>query len=156
QAKGYIDRLSKMSDTEIERLAETDGWGDAQHFVLGKSLVGGNVTGDIFEGVTADAIPFQHPAIPSEPKRPELSVELAGPWNFHEQFRRAHGLTNLPHPEPPEIALQLGTTLAIPLWVRNGTPSTQEITLAVDPPSGWTIVSGTGKFTAAAKETSAT
>src|SRR5438445_2117246 len=51
QAKSYIDRLGKMSDAEIEKLASTDGWGDAQHFVLGKSLVGGTVTGDVFEGI---------------------------------------------------------------------------------------------------------
>jgi len=155
QAKGYIDRLGKMSDAEIEKLAETDGWGDAQHFVLGKSLVGGSVTGDMFEGVTADSIPFRRPEIAPEPLHVELSVELAGPWSFYAQFRREHGLTNLPHPEPPEIALQLGTTLVIPLWVHNATSSAQEITFAVDPPGGWTVVSGTGKFSIGAKETAA-
>ena len=154
QAKGYIDRLSKMSDAEIEKLAQT-GWGDAQHFVLGKSLVGGSVIGDVFEGITPGAIPFQHPALVAEPQHPDLSVELAGPWNFYAQFRRAHALTHLPHPEPPEIALQLGTTLVIPLWVRNSTASAQEITLAADLPSGWTLLSGTGRFSVAAKETAA-
>jgi hypothetical protein len=155
QAKSYIDRLGKMSDAEIEKLAATDGWRDAIHFVLGKSLVGGSVTGDIFEGVTPGAIPFQHPALVAEPQHPDLSVELAGPWNFYAQFRRAHALTHLPHPEPPEIALQLGTTLVIPLWVNNATSSTQEITLAADLPSGWTLQSGTGKFSVAAHETAA-
>ncbi len=48
-------------------------------------------------------------------------MELAGPWSFYADFRRAHGLNHLPHPEPPEIALQVGTTLVIPLWVRNPT-----------------------------------
>jgi LmbE family N-acetylglucosaminyl deacetylase len=155
QAKGYIDRLGKMTDAEIERLAQTDGWGDAQHFVLGKSLVAGTVTGDIFEGITPDAIPFARPQTMPEAALPDLSVELAGPWDFYAQFRRAHGLTNLPHPEPPEIALQLGTILVIPLWARNRTPSPQEFTLAADLPAGWTLQSGTGKFTVAAKQTGA-
>jgi LmbE family N-acetylglucosaminyl deacetylase len=155
QAKGYIDRLSKMSDAEIEKLAATDGWRDAIHFVLGKSLVGGSVTGDIFEGVTAGAIAFQHPALVVEPEHSELSVELAGPWNFYAQFRRAHALAHLPHPEPPEIALQLGTTLVIPLWVHNPTAAPQEIRLAADLPSGWTLESVAGKFSVAAKETAA-
>jgi LmbE family N-acetylglucosaminyl deacetylase len=153
QAKGYIERISKMSDAEIEKLAQTDGWGESQHFVRGKSLVGGSVTGDMFEGITPDAIPFARPEISPEPQHAGLSVELAGPWDFYAQFRRVHGLTQLPHPEPPEIALQLGTTLVIPLWVRNQTASVQEFTLAVDLPAGWTVQSGTGKFRVAAKQT---
>jgi LmbE family N-acetylglucosaminyl deacetylase len=152
QAKGYIDRISKMSDAEIEKLAQTDGWGESQHFVRGKSLVGGSVAGDIFEGITPDAIPFVRPEVSLEPAHPELSVELAGPWSFYAEFRRVHGLTHLPHPEPPEIALQLGTTLVIPLWVRNQTASAQEFTLAVDLPDGWTVQSGAGKFSVAAKQ----
>ena len=82
----------------------------------------------------------------NEPQKPELSVELGGPWSFYAEFRRAHGLTHLPHPEPPEIALQVGTTLVIPLWVRKQTSSAQEITLAAELPSGWTVQSGAGKF----------
>jgi len=62
---------------------------------------------------------------------------------------------NLPHPEPPEIALQGHTTLVIPLWVRNRTGKTQEISLAASLPAGWTTQSGTGKFTVAAKQVAA-
>ena len=82
-------------------------------------------------------------------------MELGGPWSFYAEFRRAHGLTHLPHPEPPEIALQVGTTLVIPLWVRNQTSSAQEITLTAELPSGWTVQSGAGKFSIAAKQTAA-
>ena len=82
-------------------------------------------------------------------------MELAGPWSFYADFRRAHGLSHLPHPEPPEIALQVGTTLVIPLWVRNPTSAAQEITLAADLPAGWTLQSGAGKFSIGAKQTAA-
>ncbi len=64
QAKGYIDSISKMSDAEVEKQVSSE-WGEAQHFVLGKSLVGGSVTGDIFEGVKPDAIPFVPPERPA-------------------------------------------------------------------------------------------
>jgi len=124
--------------------------------VLGKSLVGGSVTGDIFDGVTPGAISFAGPEVSPEPPRPELSVELGGPYSFYAEFRRAHGLTNLPHPEPPEIALQAPGTLVIPLWVLNRTAKTREITLSVALPTGWTTQDGTGKFTAAAKQVAAT
>jgi LmbE family N-acetylglucosaminyl deacetylase len=155
QAKVYLDRIAGMDDVQRQKLAETDGWEGAQQFVRGKSLVGGSITGDIFEGVTTGAIPFARAELLPEPTHPELSVELGGPWSFYADFRRTHGLAHLPHPEPPEIALQGHTTMVIPLWVRNGTGKTQEISLAAALPAGWTIESGTGKFTVMAKQVAA-
>jgi len=157
QAKSFLDKIAQMDEAQIEKMATSDGgWSDAQKFVLGKSLVGGSVTGDIFDGVTPGAIPFARPDVSPEPARPELSVELGGPYSFYAEFRRAHGLTNLPHPEPPEIAMQGHTTLGIPLWVRNRTVKTQEISITASLPAGWTLQNGTGKFTVAAKQVAAT
>jgi len=152
QAKSFLDRLNKMDDAAIEKMAAADGWADVQRFVLGKSLVGGSVTGDIFENITADAIPFSRAEISAEAERAGVSVELGGPWSYYAEFRRAHGLGSLPHPEPPEIALQAGGSLVIPLWLRNGTPGAREVTLSADLPAGWTLQSGAGKFTLAAKQ----
>src|SRR5216684_2292665 len=156
QAKSFLDKLAQMDEAQIEKMATSDNfWTEALHFVLGKSLVGGSLTGDVFEGITPGAIPFARPEVSPEPARPELSVELAGPYSFYADFRRAHGFTNLPHPEPPEIALQGHTTMVIPLWVRNRTAKTQAISLAASLPAGWTLQSGTGKFTVAAKQVAA-
>jgi LmbE family N-acetylglucosaminyl deacetylase len=157
QAKSFLDKVAQMDEAQIEKMATSDSfWTESLHFVLGKSLVGGTVTGDIFENITPGEIPFARPDVSGEPAHPELSVELGGPYSFYAKFRRAHGLTNLPHPEPPEIALQGHTTLAIPLWVRNQTGKTQEISLAAVLPTGWTLQNGTGKFTVAAKQVAAT
>jgi LmbE family N-acetylglucosaminyl deacetylase len=157
QAKGFLDQLKKMSEADIEKMMSSGNWwGEAQHFVLGKTLIGGSVTGDIFENIAPGAIPFARPSVPPEPQRPEVSVELAGPWSFYADFRREHGLTHLWHPEPPEIALQAGTSLVIPLWLRNETAAPREINLKVDLPAGWTLQSGDGKFIVAAKEVAAT
>jgi hypothetical protein len=131
-----------------------DGWTDVQRVVLGKSLAGGSATGPVFEGVTAEAIPFRREAFSVEAGPAELSVTLAGPWDFYAEFRRAHGLGHLPHPEPPEMALQAGTSLVIPLWLRNPTGASREVTLSADLPAGWTVSNGTGKFVVAAKQTS--
>ena len=156
QSKAMAESLKGMSDAALEKLMTTEGyWSDSLRFVLGKSLVGGSATGDVFENVSGDAIEFRRPEIGPEPQKPELSVELGGPWSFYADFRRAHGLTHLPHPEPPEIALQAGTTLVIPLWLRNQTSSPREITLTGELPSGWTVQSGAGKFSIAAKQTAA-
>jgi LmbE family N-acetylglucosaminyl deacetylase len=154
QAKSYLDSLSKLSEAELEKKAISDGWGDAQRFVLGKSLVGGSVTGDVFENVKPGGIAFARPDVSPEPAPPEVSVALAGPWSFYDEFRRAHGLT-LWHPEPPEIALQAGTSLVIPLWLRNKTAAVREIVLTADLPAGWKLTGGTGKFVVAAKQAAA-
>jgi uncharacterized membrane protein len=82
-------------------------------------------------------------------------VELAGPWKFYAEFRGAHQLVHLPHPEPPEIALQAGASLVIPLWVHNPTDASQEVTLRADLPAGWTVSNGAGKVVVAAKQTAA-
>ena len=155
QAKSYLDSLGKLSEAELEKKAVADGWGDAQRFVLGKSLVGGSATGDIFENIKPEAIPFVRPTISPKPEQPELSLELGGPWSFYHDFRRAHGLMHLWHPEPPEIALQAGTTLVIPLWLRNERSGPQEVTLIANLPAGWKLQSGAGKFVVAAKEVAA-
>ncbi|MGB9459609.1 MAG: PIG-L family deacetylase [Candidatus Acidiferrum sp.] len=156
QAKSFIDSLSKMDEAQIEKLVASDGfWSNGISFVLGKSLVGGSVTGDIFEGITPGAIAFARTEVTPAPARPEISVVLAGPWNYYAEFRWAHGLTNLPHPEPPEIALQAGTELVIPLWLGNSSSAAQEINLTVRVPSGWTVGGGGGKFVVPAKQTAA-
>jgi LmbE family N-acetylglucosaminyl deacetylase len=157
QAKSFADRLDKMDDAAIEKMMQADGWADEQRFVLGKSLVGGSVTSPIFENVTSDPIPFHREAFTAGAgDGSELSVELAGPWRFYAEFRAAHGLTHLPHPEPPEIALQAGTSLVIPLWVRNPTAENKEFALTADLPAGWTVASGAGKFVVGAKQTAGT
>jgi len=156
QAKAYLDSLAKMDEAQIEKMAlSPDGWGDAQRFVLGKSLVGGSVTGDIFENIAAGAIPFARPNFSSGPAPLEVAAELAGPWSFYAEFRRSHGLSHLPHPEPPEFAVQEGTTLIVPLWIRNQTPASREFTLTAELPAGWTAQDGIGKFVVAAKQVAA-
>jgi hypothetical protein len=56
----------------------------------------GSVTGDIFEGITPGAIAFARPQAQAAPELPDVAIELAGQWNFYAEFRRAHGLENLP------------------------------------------------------------
>jgi LmbE family N-acetylglucosaminyl deacetylase len=155
QAKSFVDQLNKMDDAAIEKMMAADGWTDVQRFVLGKSLVGGSVTGPVFENITADAIPFRREAFSSQPATTDLSVELAGPWKFYAEFRRAHGLEHLPHPEPPEIALQAGASLVIPLWVHNSTGMNRTVTLSTELPDHWVVSSGAGKVIVAAKQTAA-
>jgi len=78
QAKSFWIKVAQMDEAQIEKMATSDSfWTEALHFVLGKSLVGGSVTGDIFDGITPGAIPFARPEVSPEPAPLELSVELA-------------------------------------------------------------------------------
>jgi LmbE family N-acetylglucosaminyl deacetylase len=156
QANDFAETLRGLSEARLDKLITSAGyWSEALLFVRGKSLVGGAAAGDVFENVTSDAMAFARPEVVAEPHAAELAVELGGPWSYYAEFRRAHGLNHLPHPEPPEIALQVGTTLVIPLWVRNQTAAAQEITLSADLPAGWSVQSGAGKFSIGAKQTAA-
>jgi hypothetical protein len=126
------------------------------------------MTGDIFEKITPGAIPFASPHGRPEnhenrrmdSKEPAqtprgLSIRMGGPWSFYADFRQEHGIAGLPHPEPPEIALQAGTALVIPLWVTNETAATRQFTLSVDVPAGWAIANGAGTFSIGANQTDA-
>src|SRR5215475_10110568 len=77
QAKSFADQVHKMDDAAIEKMMQADGWADSQSFVLGKSLVGGSVTGDVFENIASDAIPFSRSAIAPKPTTADMSIELA-------------------------------------------------------------------------------
>jgi len=72
QAKGFIDSLAKMDEAQIEKMVTSDSfWSSGISFVRGKSLVGGSVRGDIFEGITTDAIRFARPEVASAPAQPD-------------------------------------------------------------------------------------
>jgi LmbE family N-acetylglucosaminyl deacetylase len=141
QEKKYIDSLATMSGQELEKQA-TDGWGSAQTFVLGKSLVGGSVTGDIFENISASpAVPAPQ-VFPSASVPTQVSIKLGGPWSFYSDFRLAHGLERLPKLDVPEIGVAAGGTVEIPVWLDNPTNGAQEIKLSVSVPNGWTVNNG--------------
>jgi LmbE family N-acetylglucosaminyl deacetylase len=108
------------------------------HLIFGKSLVGGSLTGDVFEGVKANkavrfaAVPGFHDDDQAQP------LELAGPWRFYTQFWSAHGIENISQLLPvPEIGAGFGKTLHIPLLIRNEGASDQEMRLVAKLPPGW-------------------
>lgn len=144
QYRSYIEGLKKLDEKKTAE--QEQNWGGPISFTLGKSLVPGSVTGDVFEGITAGPIAFMPFAREPNEKPPALSVELGGPWGFFEKFRRAHGITKLPKPSTPEIAIKRGATLMIPLELHNHTDSTKSISIALKLPDGWTNASGTGSL----------
>lgn len=153
QAKAFIDSLTKMDDAQLQKMAQS-GWANPRTFILGKSLVGGTVTGEIFEGISPGAIeaPSHYSGTPLQKTKEEtFTFLLAGPWLFYDHFRLAHKLEHLPQADPPEIAVQEKTTFYVPLYIRNNNSSEQQVTLSIDMPADWKLKSDT-KYLLRAKE----
>jgi len=128
------------------------GWASDRHLILGKSVVGGSVTGDVFEHV--------YPRTLDDPTsvaaEPGLTVELGGPWSFYRDFRQAHGLERLPQIEVPEIGVAEGKTLEVPLLIHNTSRSAKSVVLSAVVPPEWVIRKGGSRYSIAPRETEAT
>jgi LmbE family N-acetylglucosaminyl deacetylase len=115
--------------------------------IFGKSLVGGSVTGDVFEGVMPDPIAFA----PVRGYQPEthtgLSLELGGQFLFYRNFWAAHNIERLANLMPvQEMGVTPGGDLPVPLLMHNYTDSPARIDLTVELPSGWTERAGSGQY----------
>lgn len=157
QAKALIDSVSKMDEAQIQKMAaENRWWMTPRRFILGKSLVGGSTTGDIFEGISPGAIePAGRRAEISKPfdktRDSGFTLQLGGPWGFYDRFRRAYSLEHIPQANPPEIAVQEKTTFYVPLYIRNNLGSEQQVAFSLEMPADWKLKSDT-KFLLRANE----
>lgn len=114
--------------------------------ILGKSLVGGSRTGDVFEGITPGPIPYHVPAGYQPRQHEGVSVELGGPYLFYQRFWRAHGLEHLASLYPPEAGVGPGMEVSVPLVMRNDTDAPVKLTLTAAIPSGWKEESGSAVY----------
>ena len=121
-------------------------------FVLGKSLVGGSPTGDIFQGVVPGAIPY-HPAhgcLQPHAPRPGTSgdawIELGGGWAFYADFWPAHDLGSLPGLLAPELGVGSGQNFSVPLLLHNDSDAPATFNLQTHVPQGWSLDSSSAEF----------
>jgi LmbE family N-acetylglucosaminyl deacetylase len=122
--------------------------------IFGKSLVGRSPTGDVFEGVTAASIPFA-PARGYHPEsRSGLSLELGGPWAFYREFWKAHSIEHLAALlRVPEVSVQRGETLHLPLLIHNDTAEPKQVSLTCTLPEDWTERQGSARYPVRPHET---
>lgn len=148
QFKSFTDLIDAGNEQELERIViqAKDFWSDPLPFIFGKALVKSSVTGDIFEGVVPGAIPYARASAYRPETREGVSLELGGAWSFYQDFRRAHDLASLPSPATPEIGIEAGKPLLIPLRIRNDGAEPRDVTLSVALPTGWTEQTGSGRY----------
>lgn len=109
--------------------------------IEGKSVVLHSGTGDVFEGVFADPIPFAKAV--EYRSRPDgentLQLTIGDPWHFYIQFWWDHSLQQLLRLIPdPELAARYGDKLNIPLLACNKMKEPVEFALSSKLPAGWT------------------
>jgi LmbE family N-acetylglucosaminyl deacetylase len=121
--------------------------------ILGKSLVGGEIKGDVFEGVQPGPVPFS-PARAYEPTvRNGLSIELGGPWAFYRDFWRVHQLHQLAGLLPgSEMLIGPGEQIHAPIVIHNGSGQPADVTLTATLPISWKELSGTARYSVGAHE----
>ncbi len=115
--------------------------------ILGKSLVGGSVTGGVFQGVILGPIPFApvHGYRPSVSNR-SYGMELGGGWAFYKRFYSAHDLASMPELLPPEIGVDGGQDFSIPLLLHNHTDSSVTFELHTHLAPGWSVGSSSAQY----------
>jgi LmbE family N-acetylglucosaminyl deacetylase len=141
QYRTYIEKLQSLNDEQLEKLAgaDQDSWSTPVELVFGKSLVQGTPTGDVFEGVQTQPLPFDRLPSPNPHEHKGLSIEIGGPWAFYEDFRAAHDLPDLPKAAVPEISIAAGSVLQLPVVLRNDEKEPGEVTLSMMLPDGWAL-----------------
>jgi LmbE family N-acetylglucosaminyl deacetylase len=141
QYRSYIEKLQSLNDEQLEKLAgaDQDSWSTPVELVFGKSIVQASPTGDVFEGVQAQPLPFDRLPSPNPHVHKGVSIEIGGSWNYYEDFRAAHDLVELPKAEVPEISVAAGSVLQFPIILRNDETDPAEVSLSVTMPDGWTL-----------------
>ncbi len=105
--------------------------------IFGKSLVGGAVTGDVFEGVSQKPA-YSPPRTLPGGRRPAVEFEIGGPWAFYSGFWKVHGLDNLAGLIPvPEASVGFGHMLSVPLFIWNNTGAEVAVKLRSKLPAQW-------------------
>ena len=148
QYNSYIEKLDKMSDEQLAKLAGTDqdDWASPLQFIFGKSVVPSSSTADVLDGINLGRIAQVLPPGTTAVENKGLTLTIGGPWSFYQAFRRDHALEQLPVAALPEIAIAAGTTLQVPLVLRNDTSQPAEISLATALPEGWAQKESSPKY----------
>jgi LmbE family N-acetylglucosaminyl deacetylase len=133
--------LTQEGDIGVKALetGKFDEFAYHAHLIFGKSLVGGSVTGDVFEGVTPEPIPFARARGYEPEQRRGLSFEIGDPWRFYVRFWKAHDLDRLAGLMPtPEATPDGEGKLTLDLLACNRTGNAAEVAISAVLPAGWT------------------
>jgi LmbE family N-acetylglucosaminyl deacetylase len=159
-----IEKLSKLSEAELEKMMNDPHnawWTEPMPFILGKSVVPGKPTDDIFAHMDEPLIKspesLHHRCGDADSSKAtsetQPRIELGGSWPYYREFRNAHGLCAIPVAKVAEIGVKTGSTVSVPIVVLHDPSKSLEISLTAKLPGGWKVKSGTGKTILPAENT---
>jgi len=131
EAWGYYKTQNDFTDAQLKEFSEMP-----VQLIFGKSLVGGSVAGDVFEGITSKPIAYVR-ARGYAPGPADVELELGGPWAFYHQFWPAHNIERLADLYSPEAQVGPTEALWVPLIIRNDTDNTKQVNIRASLPQGW-------------------
>ena len=138
QYRPQLEQLAALTPAQREQaILNTPGaLTNPLRFIRGRSVVGGVVDGDIFAGMSAGPVHAAASAPPAPAPEPLLS--LGGPWAYHRQFWRAHGLSDLASIPTQAIGPANGQdAVRIPLQIANTGTTPLTVTVKATIPAGW-------------------
>ncbi|KAA6456236.1 PIG-L family deacetylase [Acidobacteria bacterium AB60] len=117
------------------------------HLIFGKSLVGGDVTGEVFEGTAAGPAPFARVRGYVGSPQQGLSFQIGDPWQFYQLFWKAHDLEHLAGLIPvPEATPDGVGKLILDFLACNHTGQAAEIEVTPTLPEGWNLQPKSAKY----------
>jgi LmbE family N-acetylglucosaminyl deacetylase len=106
--------------------------------IFAKSLVGGSVTGDVFEGLKAEGVRFKPVHGYQAEQRQGVRLEIGDPWHFYSLLWKAHDLDRMADLIPvPEMEADYGEWLNVVLRACNYTSEDATIDVSATLPTGW-------------------
>jgi LmbE family N-acetylglucosaminyl deacetylase len=151
QFPGDIERISKLDEAQLEKLMNDPNaawWSEPMTLIFGKAVIPTAATADVFANLQASGVSPTPPATKDQGLKlfQKDSISLGGPWGYYSTFRVEHGLTDLPIAPQPEIAIKPHTSVYVPVVVHHAEAMASSVTLKVETPSGWKVISGQGDF----------
>lgn len=131
EAWRHYETQNDFTEAQLKQFTETP-----VRLIFGQSLVGENVTGDIFEGITPTPAAYARVRGYESPA-PGVALELGGPWAFYHAFWTAHNLDHLADLYASEAQVAPADTLWVPLIIRNNTDTSTQVSLRSSLPVGW-------------------
>lgn len=146
-----IERISKLSDEQLEKMMSdpnTAWWSEPMTLIFGKAIDPTAPTADVFANVKAGAAAPSVTAAKAQAAKlfQKNAITLGGPWGYYAAFRVEHNLGDIPVAPEPEIAIKAHSSMYVPIIVHHADAGPLTVSLRVESPSGWKVISGQGIF----------
>ncbi len=138
QQQTYYMTQEGYLGTQALDSAGLNGFEYPVQLLFGKSVVGGEPTGDVFQNVGSGPAQFTRVGGYEPSVHKGLTLDLAGPWIYYQQFWKAHNIENIGRLIPvPELAVDYNQPLFVPILLTNDTPDRHDVLLTAQLPEGW-------------------